>query len=36
MKLKRITGLDPAKPLFYMNLVFLPTSLSFYDAEVSL
>jgi hypothetical protein len=34
MKVKRITALDPAKPMFYSNVVFLPTSLSFFDAQV--
>lgn len=34
-KLHRITGLDPAKPLFYTHLIMLPTSLSHFDADVS-
>ncbi|CRL01709.1 CLUMA_CG014925, isoform A [Clunio marinus] len=32
-KLARITALDPAKPLFYEDLIFLPTHLTFFDAE---
>lgn len=36
MKLKRITALDPAGPMFYhvQNVLFLPIPLSFFDAEV--
>lgn len=32
--LSRISALDPAKPLFYTNFIFLPMSLSSRDAQV--
>lgn len=35
VKLKRITALDPAKPMFYTGLTFLPTHINFNDAEVN-
>lgn len=36
MKLKRITALDPAKPMFYhiRNILVLPIPLGFFDADV--
>lgn len=32
--LRRITALDPAKPMFYTNYIYLPICLSARDASV--